>query len=84
MTISPMKVLKAFIYLLSISEIWEVKPVNIMRINVSSYIRHSNSNNNNNSSSSTMLLLSFLLANIRTWPTVRNSVVINFHSRYHR
>ena len=81
MTISPMKVLKAFIYLLSISEIWEVKPVNIMRINVSSYIRRSNSNN---SSSSTMLLLSFLLANIRTWPTVRNSVVINFHSRYHR
>ena len=80
MTISPMKVLKAFIYLLSISEIWEVKPVNIMRINVSSYIRRSNSNN----SGSTMLLLSFLLANIRTWPTVRNSVVINFHSRYHR
>ena len=34
MTISPMKDLKAFIYLLSISEIWEVKPVNIMRINV--------------------------------------------------
>lgn len=73
MAISPMKVL---IYLLSILEIWEIKPVNIMRVNVTNYIRHSNS------SSSRMLLL-FLPANIRAWPTVPISEVINFHSRYY-
>jgi len=71
----------AFIYLLSILEIWEVKPVNIMRVNVTNYIRRSNSNSS--SSSSSRMLLLFLPANIRTLPTVRISAVINFHSRYY-